>query len=108
MLFFIALAICLREKFQIHQNAYWLVLLAFLLHEVYGNVLCGTDNPVNMPLAVCQHPLMTFFNQWVLAILVVFPIAYLFYPYVLKVHERFDNWAMRQVQRNALYARKRK
>ena len=91
ILLIIALAIYLKDRLRITQNAYWLVPLAFILQEVCGNMLCGTDNPWNAPLALCQTPTMLFFNQWVLAIFVVFPITYLLYPSALQFYATIDD-----------------
>lgn len=114
MAFFVLLAFYLKERLKIENKAYWLLLCALLLNEVYGNILCGTDNPTGQPYGICSIPALALFNQWGIAALAVFSLTVLLYPSVLGAYDRFDGKVQPFLQdkiagkRNALYARKRK
>jgi hypothetical protein len=114
MAFFALIAIYLKERLKIENKAYWLILCAVLLNEVYGNILCGTDNQTGQPYGVCSIPALTFFNQWGIAALAVISLTILLHPVVLKTYDGFDDkmqlffHGKAAWERNALYARKRK
>jgi len=90
IIFFILLAICLKYTLKIENKAYWLVFLGFILSEIYGNSLCGTDNLTGQPFEICKVPALALFNQWVLVIFVVLPLTYLLYPRALQFYDAID------------------
>lgn len=108
------LALYARGRLEIKSKAFWLLICAILLNDVYGNVLCGTDNPTGQPYGICAVPALAFFNQWGIAALAVFSLTCILYPSTLRAYEWLD--AKAQVffhgeaagQRNTLYGKKRK
>jgi hypothetical protein len=55
-----------------------------LVCEVFGNFVCGTDNPLNAPLLACSEwTLVSVFNENVFLLLGI-PIALLLYPITLQ------------------------
>jgi len=108
------LALYVKERLKIENKAYWLLICAILLNDVYGNILCGTDNPTGQPYGICAMPALAFFNQWGIAALAVFSIVCLLYRPILGIYDRFDAQVQAifqgkaMPQRNALYGKKRK
>jgi hypothetical protein len=39
------------------RKIWFLLFLSILIFEVSGNIICGTDNPFNNPLSMCNHQL---------------------------------------------------
>jgi len=39
------------------RKLWFLLFLSILIFEVSGNIICGTDNPFNNPLSICNHQL---------------------------------------------------
>ena len=114
IVFFILLGVCLNYALKCKSKAYWLIFCGFILSEIYGNALCGTDNPTGNPFDICKMPALALFNQLVLVIFAIIPITYLLYPSALRTYDGFDARAVQFLQRmksgkhDALYSEKRK
>ncbi|MFA5929319.1 MAG: hypothetical protein WC861_00385 [Candidatus Micrarchaeia archaeon] len=108
------LALFARERLEIKNKAFWLLICAILLNDVYGNILCGTDNPTGQPYGMCAVPALAFFNQWGIAALAVFSLTCILYPSTLRAYEWLDAKVQAFFhgkaagQHNALYGKKRK
>ena len=43
---------------QTNKKIYWLFPVVFTYHELLGNFLCGTDNPLGKPFQICEKNIL--------------------------------------------------
>jgi hypothetical protein len=86
MVFFASIGIIVQNRLKIRNVVYWIIPAAFVSYELFGNILCGTDNLTNAPLGFCENVIAKLVLQWGLS-LSVFTITYLLYPYIRQKFE---------------------
>ena len=68
-------------------RSYYLLFIIFLLFELSGNLICGTDNLTGKPLGLCI-PLIKNLPTYLMYILIIF-FAWKLKPYFLKKVKKF-------------------
>lgn len=75
------------------KNKFWFLLpLPIIIHEIFGNYFCGTDNLQNSPLAICQELGLNIFTKisiW------IFVAILLFIFYKSKSYKRICNFFLK-------------
>jgi len=79
-------------------KAYMLFPLIFAIHEILGNSICGTDNIMGKPYAICEtNHMLNGIITWSPFLLTV-PITFLIFPHVQKKMKILFNWIISQLK----------
>ena len=81
------LAALLRRK--VNSRWVWGIPAAFLFHELTGNYLCGTDNLMRQPYAICQSSAFSWLYPKLFLMVMCSVIAVLLYPKVKSILLRY-------------------
>ena len=79
------------------RKIFWAFIALFIFHEIFGNFLCGTDNPNGNAYAVCQNILV---QNWWVPFFIVFTllVAILTQPLIEKIVTRLINYIPKKRQ----------
>src|SRR3989344_3363234 len=71
-------------KYSKNENKKWIFSfpVLFLLHDIAGNYICGTDNPTSLPLILCGHSQIFHNTTIAIPFLMMIPTTIILLPYI--------------------------